>query len=245
MSSPPGAVRRVAVASVLALLALAASSGFEGSAGATTYPPLSEPGRAFLSNLSAPSIAPGGSTSVAFQISDPENFSLDGATLTLAVYAFDGYPGGTGGTLSVANAPLLSNGSASGGVVNVSLGTVAPGESRRGSVSLTSSPDTPAGTFAIRTALSFHAAAQPYRLASRGWFSASVWQAATDGPNGSGTVNLTVLNVSGILAETAVLVRPSYWPVVLGVLLAVGLGLVGVGAWVYFRRGASSSSGAG
>jgi hypothetical protein len=212
---------------------------------ATGYPPLSEPGRLFLENLSSPPVTPGASTSVTFVVANPESFAITSVVLTLGVYAFNGYPGDASGSVPVTGAPALANGTASGRVVNWTLASLAPGASARGSVGVTTSPSTPAGTFAIRTALAFHGNASVYRLESRGWFSLGLWENATRGPNGTSTVNLTMLNVSGVLPETAVLVEPAYWPIVLDALLGVGLLLVGVGAFVYFRRTASSRSGAG
>lgn len=246
MSRPTGPAHGFfAAALALALVAVAVVVPLP-TARANSYPPLPEPGRSFLSNLSAPSVTPGASGSVAFELSDPGNAStMTGAVVTLAVYAFNGFPGDASASLPVAHAPTLANATASGPVVNVSVGTLSPGGSYRGEVGLATSPDTPIGTFAIRTAVTFDFGGNAYRLESRGWFSASVWQNATSTPNGSATVNLSLLNVSGIVPETAVLVRTSSWPIVLGAMLAVGLALVGAGAYVYFRRTASSSSGAG
>ncbi len=246
MSRPTGPARGISAAALVLALVTAAVLVPVPAARATSYPPLPEPGRSFLSNLSAPSVTPGASGSVGFELSDPANAStMTGAVVTLAVYAFNGFPGDASSSLPIANAPTLANATASGPVVNVPVGTLAPGASYRGEVGLATSPGTPTGTFAIRTAVSFDVGGTAYRLESRGWFSASLWQNATSTPNGSATVNLSLLNVSGVVPETAVLVRSSSWPVVLGAMLAVGLALVGAGAYVYFRRSASSSSGAG
>ncbi len=236
---------RVALAVLGTVVLLAATGALLEPAHATVYPPLPEPGRAVVSNLSVSSVVPGASTPVWFVVSNPTNASLLGTTLTLGVYAFNGFPGDASAALPVAHAPVLANASASAEVLNFSIGTLPSGATVGGSVLLATSSDTPTGTFAIRTALSFSSGGQPYRLESRGWFSASVWQNATELANGSGTVNLTRLNVSGILPETAVLVRPASWPIVLGVLVAVGSALVGLGAYVYFRRTSASRSGVG
>ena len=70
-----------------------------------------------------------------------------------------------------------------------------------------------------------------------------MWAAATELPNGSATLNLTVLGVSGVLPETAVVVAQSALPWLLAGVLGAAALLVGAGAWVYFRRGPASNSG--
>jgi hypothetical protein len=128
--------------------------------------------------------------------------------------------------------------------VNLTLGALSPGGSETGSVGVATSDNTPSGDFAVRTALSFRANGTQYLLESRGWFSTSEWAAATELPGGGTTLNLTVLGVSGVTAETAILVSSSSWDWALGIILGAALVLVGVGAFVYFRRGPKSSSGA-
>jgi hypothetical protein len=223
---------------------------FPVPAAAASYPPLPPPGipldRKFLSNLSAPSVGPGDSTRLNFTVTDPSAF---GATLTalvasFQVYAFNGFPGNATAILPVGSAPVLVNATISAAAVSVPIGSLSSGAAFVGSIGLTTSTTTPAGTFAIRTALSFDMNGTAYLLESRGWFSLSVWEAATTLPNGSATLNLTTLGVSGVVPETAVLVAPSGWPIALAVLLAVGFALVAAGAWRYFRRTPASRSGA-
>jgi len=230
----------------VALVALTLLAGAPAGR-AASYPtaPLSV-GRQLLSNLSAPSIGPGGSTAIAYRVHDPAGFfPLSHVVLWFEVYALNGYPGDAVGPVPVSNGPVLENASGSGSSVNVSLGSLALNASVNGSVSVTTSAATPAGTYAVRTALRFVANATDYLFESRGWFSQSAWTNATVAANGSGTLNLSRLGVSGVLPETAVYVAPSSWPVALGVLIALGLVLVGVAAWLYFRKGPGSSSGAG
>ena len=229
---------------VVALATLLVLLGVSAGASAASYPtlPLADD-RGFLGNLSAPSLAPGGSGSISFTVGDPLPGPITGTELTLQVYAFNGFPGNATATVPVAGAPVLSNASSSGGSVGVAVGTLASQGVYRGSVSVATSATTPSGTFAIRAALSFTADAIVYRMESRGWFSASLWAAATELPNGSATLNLTVLGVSGVLPETAVVVAQSALPWLLAGVLVVAALLVGAGAWVYFRRGPASSSG--
>ena len=244
----PRALRPARCAVLSILLAIALSwVGVLSCGGALAYPtaPLSWD-RALLSNLSAPSVGPGGSTSVSFLLNDPSSLAapLSDVVLTLEVYALNGFPGDAVGPVPVADPPVLENATGSGTSVNISLVSLAPGSSYLGSIPVTTSATTPAGTYAVRTALSFVENSTAYRFESRGWFTESAWENATVQANGTATINASRLGVSGIVPETAVYVASSVWPIAWAVIVAVGLVLVGLGAWLYFRRASRSSSGA-
>jgi len=53
-----------------------------------------------------------------------------------------------------------------------------------------------------------------------------------------------MLGVSGVTAETSILVSSSSWDWALAFILGAALVLVGAGAFVYFRRASKSSTGA-
>ncbi len=241
--APRRSFRTVPLLAVLLVLALVGPAS--GPARASPPLPLVY-GRGVLSNLTAPSVGPGGSSAIALELANPGNFTMVDVRLTLGLYEFNGYPGDSVGALPVANPPLLSNASASGLSVGISVAALAPGASVYRSIGFQTSAATPAGTYAVRTAVAFQDPnGTSYLLESRGWFSAGQWANATELPGGNATLNLTVLGVSGVVPETAIYVAPSGWPVALAVLVAGGLALVGVGAWVYFRKGPGSRSGAG
>ncbi len=205
---------------------------------------------AFVTNLSLPSVAPGGSTSISFRVADPAGSGgpIADVVVSFEVYEFNGFPGNATACLPVADAPVLVNATASGSFVTVALAGLAAGASEVGSVGVVTSSATPVGTFAIRTAINFTLGAAKYRLESRGWFTAAEWADGTEAPNGSAILNLSDLgNVSGVVPETALFVSPGGWDVALAALLVGGAALVGAGAFVYLRRTArsSSSSGAG
>jgi len=224
---------------VLLLLTSIAPARAEPRAG---YPPLPIAlDRGFVGNLTAPTLAPGNSGTISFTVSDPLAAPLTSVRVDLGVYAFNGFPGNATSFVPVAGAPVLVTPSTSGPQANLSVGSVAPGHVYDGSVGIASASTTPSGTFAVRVSLAFNESGTAYYLASRGWFNASVWAAATELPNGSATLNLSVLGVSGVLPETAVLVRSSEFDWVLAGLLAATFLLVGAAAWVYFRRGGSRS----
>ncbi|MGI0071620.1 MAG: hypothetical protein ACRECT_06095 [Thermoplasmata archaeon] len=234
---------RAAVAAALAGLLVVL--GLAAGASAAGYPtlPLADD-RGLLGNLSGPTLAPSGIGSIDFTVGNPLAVEMTAVELTLQLYAFNAFPGNATSTISVASAPVLSNATSSGASVGVSVGALRSLGVYHGFVNVVSSGTTPTGTFAVRTALSFTANGTDYLFESRGWFTAPAWAAATSGPNGSATVNLTVLGVSGVLPETAVLVSASSFPIaILLVLVGAGL-LIAAGAALYFRRDSVSSSGA-
>lgn len=239
-------VLRGARVPALAAIVLCVLSAALPANAAASYPPLPLAyDGTFLSSIGAPDLTPGNSGTITFHVADPASFApMSGVTLTLDVYAFNAFPGNATSPLASSAPPVLVTSTSSATVVNVSLSSLTPGGHEDGSVGVATAADTPTGTFAVRTALSFVANGTTYRLESRGWFSASLWAAATELPNGSVTLNLSVLGVSGVIAETSILVTSSNWDWALAVILGVAVVLVGAGAFVYFRREAKSSSGA-
>ncbi len=239
--------RRGFVGLVAVLSAVALAANLPSPASATSLPTLPvEDGRLLVGNLSAPALAPGASGSIGWSVTNPLPSGIEDILLTFEVYAFNAFPGNATSTVPVAAAPLLSlAGGPAGPSVNVSLGPLTSGETVRGSVGVTTSQSTPSGTFAVRTALGFalDSNGTNYHLESRGWFTSAQWAAATEEPNGSATLNLTRLGVSGVTPETAILVAASDWGWILGGLLAAAIVLAGVAAWIYFRRAPRSSSG--
>lgn len=229
---------------LLAFVSLAA--GVPSTAAASPYPALPVGYDAtFLSHLDGADLTPGGQSAIGFEVGDPALFfTMTNVVLTLDVYAFNAFPGNATSSVAGTAPPVLLGVSSSGTSVNVSLETIFPGNHLDGSVGVATAANTPSGTFAVRTALSFTANGTSYRLESRGWFTASVWAAATELPNGSTTLNLTTLGVSGVTAETAIYVSSSNWDWALALILAASLIFVGAGTFVYFRRGPKSSSGA-
>jgi len=239
----PRRATRVVLAIAVALAALTAAVP---PSEAAPFPalPLAYDGT-FLSNLTAPDLAPGNTGSLTFHVADPASFApMTAVTLALQVYAFNAFPGNATSSIASAGTPVLVTPTTSGTSANLSLPPLSPGAQEFGFVGVATSSNTPAGDFAVRTALSFVANGTSYRLESRGWFTQSLWAAATELPNGSTTLNLTILGVSGVAAATAILVSSSGWDWALALILAASLVLIGAGAFVYFRRGPKSSSGA-
>jgi hypothetical protein len=204
--------------------------------------PLGEDGR-FITNLSAPVLSPGGAGTISFQVADPLTADLESTQIIVGLYAFNAYPGNA--TQLVPQGSLtLGSGAPNGGNVDLLLGAVVPGAPVPVEIPVASSPSAPSGTYALRISLYFDVNGTSYRLASRGEFTDAQWAAATAGPNGTSTLNLTTLNVSGIVPETAVLVRSNPYPLALDVILGVALLLAAAGGFYAFRRTSKSRSGA-
>jgi len=202
-------------------------------------------GREFLDALSAGPISPGASGTLGFALSNPLPSSLTDVALTFEVYGFNGAPG-TGSAALPTSAPSLSSGGASGPNVTLPiplLGAHASGWSVPVTISVPS--DAAQGTYTIRDSLSFDLNGSTYRLESVGYFAPALWEHATVLPNGTPTLNLTRLGVSGVLPETAVLVEDSApLDTALYVLLGVAIVLGAAGGYVALRgKGPSSRSG--
>lgn len=233
----------------LLLVGLLVVAGFAPLAAAAPSPaPESTWGR-FLTNVSVPTVAPGSSEVVSFAVQDPLSAPLVGVLLTLEVYEFNAYPGNATGP-APSNGPVFSgNGIAARDSVTVTVGNLSPGGSSfasPGSVSIDVSVPSgaPEGTYAVRTSLAFLAGGSAYLLESRGFFSQAQWENATSPPGAPSTLNASRLGVSGVLPETAVLVRTNPFPVALAVVLGGAIVLAALGGYWALRRGPRSRSGA-
>lgn len=246
MREPDPTVRQLTRLLVAVGLAVAALTVTLPSTEAAPFPPLPLAyDGTFLSSIGAPDLTPGNSGTLTFHVADPATFTvITAVALTLQIYAFNAFPGNATSFLATAGTPVLVTPTSSGTTANLSLAPLLPNDHEDGSVGVATAANTPSGAFAVRTALSFVANGTSYRLESRGWFTASQWAAATELPNGSTTLNLTVLGVSGVTAETAILIESSSWDWALALILGASIVLVGAAALVYFRRGPKSSSGA-
>ena len=232
---------RWTVGAVIAVLLLMGSS--LPTTAAQAQPKLPDEGSAFVVSLSVPSVTAGGETALAFVLQNPLPTPVTRITFTADLYAFNAFPGNATSPQPPPRAPLIGNGSASGRSVDRSWAAWPAGSRWSGSFPLTSSAETPIGTYAIRTRLTFELNGSLDRLESRGWFSASAWASATQTTNGTATLNLSRLGVAGILPETAVqILGPGLSDVLVGLIVAAFV-LAGIGAYLYFRRGPGSSSG--
>jgi hypothetical protein len=210
---------------------------------AASYPVLPDADwSSILGQLSGPTLTPGSAGSVTFRVTNPLPDPLDGARVSLQVYAFNP-TGGGGGSLP----PVISSPTFPGGVLgnNSTAPPVIPfSTSWNWSVHVTVPSTAPTGDYAVRLSVSFSMNNTSYVLESRGFFSASAWASATEYPNGTPTINASRLGVSGVVPETSILVSPASTPFVLYAVLGVGLGLAALGAYWWTRSETKSKSGA-
>jgi hypothetical protein len=219
------------------------------TASGSPYPvlPLAQ-SNAFLSNLSLPVMAPGSSGTLTWTVHDPLGSAIDQVVLRFEVYAFNAYPGNATSGVGPGPAPGLSNGTGSfGATASYSLGSLGPGTRQSGSTDVIVPSGAALGDYAVRSSLRFAVNGTGYYLASRGFFSASSWSYATNGshaPTGLPTLNVSRLNVSGVVPETAVTVlipSANWW--IYGLLVGA-IVAAGIGGYYGVRRGPGSRSGA-
>ncbi len=217
-----------------------------GGASASSYPPLPVfTGNHLLGNLSGPTLDAGSSGTMGLTVQDPLRFSMTGIALTLDIYALGSGAGPATSPIGNALTPIMTgtNGQ-SGGNITFALPSLARGQIATVTIPVATSQSTGAASFLLRTALAFVANGTHYFLESRGWFSPAVWQSATELPNGSATLNLSRLGVSGVTPETSIIVQTSTFAWAVVTLIGVALVLVGLGAFFYFRGRSRSSAGA-
>ena len=108
MSEPPRPARggvRVLLAVTLGVVLLTAAA--PASRGAAFSPLPLAYDATFLSNLSAPDLAPGSSGTLSFHVADPKNFApIAAVMLTLGVYAFNAFPGNATSSIATAATPF-------------------------------------------------------------------------------------------------------------------------------------------
>lgn len=210
------------------------------------YAPLA-PGiySSFLNNLAVPVADPGTTVTLTGTLSDPASFGpLVAVNLTLALYGYNGFPGNDTGPLPSGGVPSFVDAASDATVVTIAAPSLAPGANLALSEPIVVPSGAPAGAYAVRSQLSFVENGSPFLLESRGYFSYAAWTNATAGPNGTTTLNLTRLGVSGVLPETAVPVVSDPYPWVLAGLAGAAVVCAAVGGFYASRRGPGSSAGA-
>jgi hypothetical protein len=254
---PPGAARRPSprrpdrrrferraassIAAALLLLSIV-SAGDAAAAGAPPLP-IADDGK-FLPSISLPTLAPGGTELLSFQLSNPMGTTLANLSLSFEFYAFNPAPGTGAGPLPSSAPGFAQTNGSWGPNATFPLPSLAGGASLALSDAVRAPPSAPEGTYAVRTSLTFVANGTGYRLWSAGHFAPALWSSATTGPNGTSVLNLSRLGVSGVLPETALEVRSPALSYALYAILGAAVVLAAVGGYWAGRRGPGSRSGA-
>ncbi|HEV2166896.1 MAG TPA: hypothetical protein VGS23_07990 [Thermoplasmata archaeon] len=239
---------RVGLAIVVAALAATPTllpNPHPGSSGYPVVPVASA--NELVSALSAPTLAPGDSGAISLVLRDPFSGPMAAVTLTLELYAFAPFPGNGSSPLPTSGAPVLTSGSPNGSTEEITIARLGAGGEFRvpgnASAPVVVPPGAPSGTFALRLALSFAEGNQSYLFESRGFFSEARWENATELLNGSSTINDSRLGISGVVPETAILVRTNPPSTVLYGILGGSLVLAAIGGYLLYRRGPGSRAG--
>ena len=204
-------------------------AGFGNVARAAPPPPLPGPTGGEALQLAASPIAPGAQGSLSVGLANPLSGNWTGVVVTLNVYG-EGSPGSLRNVSAGASwAPQFTLGGTSSTWANLSVASLPSGGSRGFAVGVTVPASAPVATYFVRTQLSFQMGGDSFLLRSRGFFSAALWQEATEASNGTPTLNLTRLNVSGVTPDGSIPVAPSpenpwVWGLLAG---AAGLGVAG------------------
>jgi hypothetical protein len=214
-----------------------------GAPAAATYPVLPDSTWSpILSQLSGPTLTPGGTGAVSFRLGNPLPDEWEDARVSLEIYAFNPTDGGAVQPPPGGASPTFPGGTLGNNSTPPSF--LPPGTSWNWSVPVTVPTTAPTGDYAVRFAVSFSMNNTTYVLESRGFFANATWASATHYVNGTPTINASDLGVSGVIPETSILVSPAGTPAVLYGILAVGIGLAGVGAYWWTRSETKSKSGA-
>jgi hypothetical protein len=235
--------RAPALALALMLL-LAGSSSVSGAARAASIP-VGLDGQ-FLTNLSAPVLGPGASGQVELRLGDPLVGPLVNLTVSLGFYA---YVAALGAAPELGAFPAVGFATGPNGALTATWQTqyasLGSGASVTASVPVGSTSGASTGSYLVRSSLTFSSNGTAYRFASVGWFPGPLWARASNrSENGGVDLNLSMLGVDGVSAETAVAVAQNGYAAPIYLLAAGGLLLAGLGAFVYYRKGDGSTAGA-
>ncbi|MFZ0892272.1 MAG: hypothetical protein WB778_07290 [Thermoplasmata archaeon] len=209
-----------------------------------SYPPLPiDAGSQFVQEINAPTLPPGTSGTISFVMENALTATVTSGIVNVSLYAFNAYPGNATARLpGDGETPTFSNGASSLSLVLPTPWAAAARLPETLTVQVPSAA--PQGDFAFRISLFLVGNGTAYLLESRGFFSNAAWANATTAPGGGATLNLSALGVSGVLPESAVLVRTNPFVVPLYVIFAIALVLAGLGGYYAFRKGPGSRSGA-
>ncbi|MFZ1023253.1 MAG: hypothetical protein WAN87_03880 [Thermoplasmata archaeon] len=237
-------IRRSRTVVLSLVLMLVVSAGAALPAARASYPPLPiDIGAQFVQQINAPTLAPSTSGTISFVVENALTAAVTFGVVNVSIYAFNAYPGNATAPLpGGGETPTFSNGESS---LSLALPSPFAANARVTDMIAIQAPSgAPQGDFAFRISLFLIENGTPYLLESRGFFSNAAWANATTAPGGGATLNLTALGVSGVLPESAILVRANEFVLPLYVIFAIAVVLAGLGGYYAFRKGPGSKSGA-
>jgi len=223
---------RFALALVLfALLSLPLCEGAENVSAPNKIPD--------LSSFKTPQIVPGSSGSYQFTVRNRYNGTLENASLTIEIYKWATLEEAKDIT-GISNPPEIPQGTAQG--YTAPFFSLRPNETISIGITISTSKDTPQGTYFVRQMIQFAYNGMHLLMKSRGYFTNRLWENATTNVNGSqsvGGINLTMLGVDGILPDSSFSVKEPIplWPLGLLIGLTVFFGVLALVFYMMEEKG--------
>lgn len=188
----------------------------------------------FFSDYYTPEIKPGEEGGFKFTIENRYNNSMENVTLIVEIYRYVTIELSKG-INEIAYAPIIKESSGDNQTYERFWQIISPNQTVFVNFTITTHPNTPQGTYLVRNRLEFEYNNTSYLMLSRGYFKDEDWEyAEATGSAYSGKLNLTHLNCSGIIPDSAFTVKepiPS-WP--LYVLISVTIFFLVLAVIFYF-----------
>lgn len=179
-----------------------------------------------LSNYHTPEIRPGATGEFKFTIENRYNDSMENVTVTVEIYRYLTVELSKG-IKEIAHAPIIRESSGYNQTYErfwQTISNISPNNIVFVNFTITTHHNTPQGTYLVRNRLEFEYNNTSYLMLSRGYFSDDDWEyAEATGSAYEGKLNLTHLNCSGIIPDSAFSVKepiPS-WPLYLLISITV------------------------
>jgi len=168
-------------------------------------------------NFTTPIIIPGESGILNFTIKNRYNLPLRNVYLALEIYHWARIDDSSD-ISEISEPPYFFSSTNSSTLLSLRFGLIKSNETVEVREKIKTKGDTREGTYFVRTMLTFTYNNTSYVMKSRGHFSKELWNQATSEPDeheDTGTINLTLLGVDGIIPETTFSVRKpvAIWPI--------------------------------
>ncbi len=185
----------------------------------STVTEVSDPGMAnkILSNFETPIIRPGADGTFSFVLTNPYEEEMQNVRIAVELYAYATLDDETS-IEDIDNPPVFVLSGAT--TTSFSLTDLTPGQEYPNQLRLETVRDTPKGVYFVRFRLVFDYNGEESMMKSKGYFTEAEWDYATrrpgtsDQPYYSGSINITHLEVNGIIPDSSFTVKTPIprWP---------------------------------
>jgi hypothetical protein len=192
-----------------------------------------------LSDFKTPQIVPGSSGTYQFTVRNRYNGTMENASLTVEIYKW--------ATLEdakdigrISEPPRISGGVRQN--YSTPVFSLASNGTETIKVTISTSGQTPEGTYFVRQMVRFSYNGNELLMKSRGYFTSREWDNATTNVNGTravGGINLTMLGVDGLLPDSSFSVKEPIpvWPLALLIGLTVFFGALALVFYLMEEKG--------